>query len=325
MLKNNQGKGLNNFKVNSIFDYGSQSCFGFKENEVKQMLGDYQMSECFDEVKEWYDGYLFGDVEIYTLWSTLMYMDRKLQNRNATDMSFWANTSGNELDVNYIKQADDFMYDEFETLMQGQSIDKYVNLELAYRDMDDIDNIYNFLLMTEYLKAVKEISYSTYELVIPNREVYEIYKQSFMKYFQAYTHSRKRELINALLEEDVIKAEKLLNDILFKDMSYYNNQESFYHGFLVGLLQEYGTESNREKGEGRTDIVIRSRRESRKAIVFECKHSDSKIDILNDSIAGEKQIKDRKYIEGIQASEQRETVGYGIAFYKKRCKITIAK
>lgn len=313
--------GLNNFNVYSILDYKSSECFGFTEGEVQQMLDDYHMSDFFDEVKEWYDGYLFGDTEIYNPWSTLMYIDKKQHNHSSTAESFWANTSSNAIVYDYISQADRSLRDEFEILMKGQSIDKQMNLELTYREMDDIDNIYSFLLLTGYLKIKEDKGNHIYSLVIPNKEVYEIYQQSFMKYFRLYTKARKTELYQKLVEGKSEEANIILNDILNHSISYYDNQENFYHGFLAGLFSEYTVESNRESGDGRFDICILPETILGTAIVIECKHSASITELLEDASKGAKQIAEKKYKEGIKNRGYLHVVGYGISFYKKQCYI----
>lgn len=254
-----------------------------------------------------------------------MYVDRKLQSERLKPTSFWGNTSSNELVINYIQNSDMLMQEEFETLMQGKSITKKLKLELTYKEMDNQDNVYSFLLLTGYLKIKKEIALNTYELVIPNKEVYEIYNQSFMDYFRDYVKVRKNAFVKAILEERVDEAQKLLSDILFKQISYYANNESFYHGLLVGVLDNYGVESNKEIGEGRADIIIYPHSFSEKAIVFECKHSKSIENMVNDSQKGAKQIIDKKYCEGIIALGYKDAIGYGISFYKKKCKLTLAK
>ena len=169
--------GLNNFNVYSIMDEQSSTRFGFTQQEVNELLNEYNFLEQKDEVKEWYDGYLFGSTEIYNPWSVLKYVLKAIQSKPEPE-SFWANTSSNELVVNYIKNADDVMYDEFEMLMQGQSLVKYLKLDLTYQEMDNQDNVYSFLLLTGYLKVISQIDMNTYELIIPNKEVYQIYKNS---------------------------------------------------------------------------------------------------------------------------------------------------
>lgn len=161
--------GFNNFKVYSIMDYRNSDYFGFRQEEVNQLLEDYQLSDHIEEVKEWYDGYLFGNSEIYNPWSTLMYIDRKMQNEELDAISFWANTSGNSLVYDYIKKGNRDMKDDFEMLVQGKSITKTIMPELTYRDMDRISNIYSFLLFTGYLKIKRKMSMDIYELVIPNK------------------------------------------------------------------------------------------------------------------------------------------------------------
>ena len=248
--------GLNNFSSYSILDNIGNEFFGFTEKEVKQLLKDYDLFDSFDEVKEWYDGYLFGNLEIYNPWSTLSYVKNKKADSSFEPISFWANTSGNELVVNYIQTGDRGLRKEFELLMNGQTIDKVIKPELTYREMDNINNIYSFLLLTGYLKVIEKTGDSQYKLIIPNREVYEIYKQSFMSYFKDYTSARKNELYQEFINGDARKVNLLLNDILIRSISYFDNQESFYHGFLVGLLNDYEVVSNREAGNGRFDICV---------------------------------------------------------------------
>ena len=311
--------GLNNFKVFSILDEMKEECFGFTKNEVKQLLEDYTIISSIDEVKEWYDGYLFGKTEVYNPWSTLMYVDKKSQFPDYTAESFWANTSGNDLVVNYIQTGDKGLRKEFELLMNGQTIDKVIKPELTYREMDNINNIYSFLLLTGYLKVVEKTGDNQYKLIIPNREVYEIYKQSFMSYFKDYTTARKNELYQELVEGNALEANKLLNDILMRSISYFDNQESFYHGFLVGLLNDYEVVSNREAGNGRFDLCVLPETILDTVILIECKHSASEDDLIEDANVGAKQIIDQKYLEEKRFKKYADAVGYGISFYKKQC------
>ena len=316
--------GLNNFNVYSIMDEQSSTRFGFTQQEVNELLNEYNFLEQKDEVKEWYDGYRFGSTEIYNPWSVLKYVLKAIQSKPEPE-SFWANTSSNELVVNYIKNADDVMYDEFEMLMQGQSLVKYLKLDLTYQEMDNQDNVYSFLLLTGYLKVIREIDMNTYELVIPNKEVYEIYNNLFMDYFKTYTNERKASFVKALLEENEEAADSILSDILMKTISYYDNNEAFYHGLLMGLLSDYIVESNKEIGEGRADIIIYPHTFNGKVIIIECKHSSRIEEIVSDSRKGAQQIKDRKYLQGVLSIGYKEAIGYGIAFHKKRCKITMIK
>lgn len=311
--------GLNNFTAYSVLNNISSEFFGFTELEVKQLLKDYNLSEKMDEVKEWYDGYQFGNKEIYNPWSTLMYVKNITQDVSFKPISFWANTSGNDLVVKYIQNGDKKLRKEFDLLMNGQSLIKYIKPELTYREMDNINNIYSFLLLTGYLKVIKDRGENQYELVIPNKEVYEIYKQSFMTYFEDYTTSRKGELYQEFVDGDAKKVNLLLNDILLRSISYFDNQESFYHGFLVGLLNDYEVVSNKESGNGRFDVCVLPENILGTIVLIECKHSISEDDLIDDAKEGARQIVEQKYLEEHKFKKYENVIGYGISFYKKQC------
>lgn len=311
--------GLNNFTAYSVLNNISSESFGFTESEVKQLLKDYNLSEKMDEVKEWYDGYQFGNKEIYNPWSTLMYVKNITQDVSFKPISFWANTSGNDIVVKYIQNGDKKLRKEFDLLMNGQSLVKYIKPELTYREMDNINNIYSFLLLTGYLKVIKDRGENQYELVIPNKEVYEIYKQSFMSYFEDYTTSRKGELYQEFVDGDAKKVNLLLNDILLRSISYFDNQESFYHGFLVGLLNDYEVVSNRESGNGRFDVCVLPENILGTVVLIECKYSISEDDLIDDAKEGARQIVEKKYLEEHKFKKYENVIGYGISFYKKQC------
>ena len=317
--------GLNNFTSYSILNNIGNEYFGFNENEVKQLLEDYQLSSYMNEVKEWYDGYLFGNTEIYNPWSTLMYVKNKIQDQSFKPVSFWANTSGNDLVVNYIQNGSDEFHEEFEQLIQGKSLEKYIKPELTYREMDHINNIYSFLLLTGYLRVIEDLGENKYKLVIPNKEVYEIYKQSFMSYFEDYTFVRKEDLYQCLVREDVDQANEILGDILSRSISYFDNQESFYHGFLVGLFSGKKIKSNREAMHGRFDLCILPKQIFQTALILECKHSKSVKELVSDAKEGAKQIIDNKYEDEIINDGYLHVKGYGISFYKKYCYIVKAE
>lgn len=311
--------GLNNFTAYSVLNNISSESFGFTELEVKQLLKDYNLSEKMDEVKEWYDGYQFGNKEIYNPWSTLIYVKNITQDVSFKPISFWANTSGNDLVVKYVQNGDKKLRKEFDLLMNGQSLIKYIKPEFTYREMDNIKNIYSFLLLTGYLKVIKDMGENQYELVIPNKEVYEIYKQSFMSYFEDYTTSKKNELYQELVDGDAKKVNLLLNDILLRSISYFDNQESFYHGFLVGLLNDYEVVSNRESGNGRFDVCVLPENILGTVVLIECKHSISEDDLIDDAKEGARQIVEKKYLEEHRFKKYENAIGYGMSFYKKQC------
>lgn len=311
--------GLNNFTAYSVLNNISSESFGFTESEVKKLLKDYNLSERMVEVKKWYDGYQFGNKEIYNPWSTLMYVKNITQDVSFKPISFWANTSGNDLVVKYIQNGDKKLRKEFDLLMNGQSLIKYIKPEFTYREMDNIKNIYSFLLLTGYLKVIKDMGENQYELVIPNKEVYEIYKQSFMSYFEDYTTSKKNELYQELVDGDAKKVNLLLNDILLRSISYFDNQESFYHGFLVGLLNDYEVVSNKESGNGRFDVCVLPENILGTVVLIECKHSISEDDLIDDAKEGARQIVEKKYLEEHRFKKYENAIGYGMSFYKKQC------
>ncbi|MGF0145427.1 AAA family ATPase [Sharpea azabuensis] len=311
--------GLNNFSSYSILDNIANECFGFTTKEVEQLLSDYQLSQSMNEVREWYDGYRFGDLEIYNPWSTLSYVKYRIRDVSFRPVSFWANTSSNSIVMQYIQSGDRRLRNEFEQLMNGQSIIKDIKAELTYREMDNINNIYSFLLLTGYLKAINDLGDHRYELVIPNREVYEIYRQSFMSYFRDYASARKNTLYQELISGNEASVNEVLNDILMRSISYYDNQESFYHGFLVGLLNDHEVISNREVGDGRFDLCILPDSILGTVVIIECKHSLSDDDLIEDAVDGAKQIADCNYFGEKRFKKYAHAVGYGISFNKKQC------
>ena len=319
--------GLNNFKVFSIFDDVSSHSFGFEQSEIDQMLKDYDQLEYRQEIKEWYDGYLFGYDEIYNPWSTLMYVDRLTNSRNKAPASFWANTSGNDIIERYLSKATPQMREEFDILTSGGTLDKTIKSELTYREMDKIDNIYSFLLFTGYLKVVEPIDnyLDIYRLKIPNKEIYKIYETIFKEWFQEQIEHSSEAFAEALMKEDVDKANEILNQILFQSISYFDYDERFYHGILVGLFSDYRVVSNQESGLGRYDIAVLPTFKKKRGLLFELKVSKTEDETQEISEKACQQILDKKYIEGLQRKGYRDIIGYGIAFYKKSCWITSIK
>ena len=330
--------GLNNFTVRSITSQYACDCFGFTQEEIDDLLDYYDLINKRDEIKDWYDGYLFDKTEIYNPWSVLNYIKELLGDKDFHAISFWANTSSNDLVRQYIENATMKMKEEFEELINGKSIIKKITPELTYREMnfksskDMNDNVYSFLLFTGYLK-IKEKVYEnnelvedTYKLVIPNKEVKKIYENIFIKWFREYQNERDSNFIDALIQEDVTKANSILQDVLLQSISYYDNYESFYHGFMVGFLNAdgYDVKSNRESGEGRFDLAVLPYSILNTAIVIECKHSNSIKELRKDSKEASNQIIEKRYIEGLRDEGYENVIGYGISFYKKQCIITKA-
>ena len=315
--------GLNNFSVYSILNKGTTSMyFGFTQEEVFEALSYYHLKEYNEKMKEWYDGYLFGDKEIYNPWSTLKYIDQIIRENDSQPQSYWANTSGNDIIYKYMQQADNQMKDDFDKLSSGKVITKRIKSELTYREMDDINNIYSFLLFTGYLKTTQKIDLNTYQLMIPNKEIKYIYMMIFDEWFNEVITNNHYYFTEALMNGNEEKARKILNDILFCSISYYDGKEDFYHGFMMGMLQGYPIKSNRESGNGRFDIIIIPRDFDSQGIVIECKKANSLKELKKKSQEAALQIEKKGYIEGYMSDGYTNFIGYGIAFYKKSCYIT---
>ena len=328
--------GLNNFTVRTIVDVEASDCFGFTQEEIDELLKYYNLMDNRQEMKEWYDGYLFGKTEIYNSWSALNYVKKLLNDDHFQAVSFWANTSSNDLVKTYIEYATMTMKEEFERLINGQSIIKKIVPELTYREMDFHsiqtmnDNVYSFLLFTGYLKIKSKVDNDhpyTYELVIPNKEVKYIYEDIFMKWFDSYQRERKGKFIDKLIKGEMIEAIDLLNDVLESSICYYDSLKSFYHGFMVGFLQEteYEIQSNKESVEGRFDIALVPRRITRECIILECKHSKSVGTLIQDSQIAADQIVQKGYREIFIRQGYPKVLGFGISFYRKQCYITKCK
>ena len=316
--------GLNNFRVISIFDEISNQRFGFTQSEIDMMLQDYQRKDYQKQMKEWYDGYQFGGCDIYNPWSALMYVDKLANTSRREPESFWANTSGNDIIYRYIKEANPKMRDEFDILAAGGMIEKAVKDDITYREMDQISNVYSFLLYTGYLKAIRcmDEDKRIYQLMIPNKEIKRVFLSIFSEWFDEQVEHSGNSFVEALMKEDLIQAADILNNILFQSISYFDYDEKFYHGLLIGMLSEYQTVSNGEAGLGRFDIAILPLSRMSRGVVLELKVAKQEEDLQKLSEEACRQIRDMKYIEGLQKKGYEDILGYGIAFYKKSCIIT---
>ena len=316
--------GLNNFRVVSIFDEISNQRFGFTQPEIDMMLQDYQRKDYQKQMKEWYDGYQFGGCDIYNPWSALMYVDKLANTSRREPESFWANTSGNDIIYRYIKEANPKMWDEFDILAAGGMIEKAVKDDITYREMDQISNVYSFLLYTGYLKAIRCLDEDKriYQLMIPNKEIKRVFLSIFSEWFDEQVEHSGNSFVEALMKENLIQAADILNNILFQSISYFDYDEKFYHGLLIGMLSEYQTVSNGEAGLGRFDIAILPLSRMSRGVVLELKVAKQEEDLQKLSEEACRQIRDMKYIEGLQKKGYEDILGYGIAFYKKSCIIT---
>lgn len=327
--------GLNNLKVISITNPVYAEHFGFTEDEVREMLHFYERDDCMDTVKTWYDGYLFGDTEVYNPWSVINYMEQLWFNPKAFPQPYWSNTSSNSIVRTLVEGADIRVKQEIEALIQGESIEKAIHEDITYDDIGPKahgENLWNFLYFTGYLKKTGErmdgnVRYIS--MAIPNEEVKYIYKNTVLSWFDQ--RIRKRDLshlYNNIVHGNVAGLEKNITDLLREGISFYDTRESFYHGFLMGLLNgmdDFYAYSNREAGDGRYDICLKSLDVEKPVIIFELKMADSFMAMADKSIQAVQQIEMKHYEEGLIQDGFQKVLCYGIAFYKKNCKISVVE
>ncbi len=316
--------GLNNLNVYPVTDNAFSQYFGFTEQEVKRLADYYGLSECFDTIKTWYDGYLFGETEIYNPWSVLNYIQFALNNRKRIPKAYWINTSSNNIIHELIVKSDRKTKNDIEALITGHSIDKPL-----YEDMNvKSEYIWSFLLHTGYLKPadIYQKGIQTYfSAVIPNTEIITIYENTFRQWFdESIRIADKSVLLHAVLEGNTETFELEVNRWLLKSISYHDGYENFYHGFLVGLLEysdEYLVESNRESGTGRNDIVIKNVLTREIAVVLEIKSVDKNETLDSMCDIALKQINEKQYEVNLGYEGYKKIIKYGIAFEGKRCMI----
>ena len=326
--------GLNNLEVHSVLSYYYSDCFGFTESEVKGMLAYYDLADKYPELKEWYDGYRFGDIEIYNPWSILNYIYTALGRRDAFAKPYWSNTSSNSIVREMVDDADEDTRRELEILMDGGTIEKPVHEDITYGDIhESMDNLWNFLFFTGYLKSGKQRSDGEniyLELSVPNTEVKTIYRQSIVTWFDKKIKATDRSpLIRALEEGDCETAEDFISTQLMDTISYFDYAESYYHGFMTGLLSgagSYSVISNRESGTGRPDLVLKTTaiRKGR-VIIIEFKLAGSVRQLDDKCDEALKQIEDNRYAESFTSEGYPVVRKYGISFYKKECMVKKAE
>ena len=325
--------GLNNLEVNSVLSPYFSDAFGFNTEEVRKMLEYYSLSDKYPELKQWYDGYLFGKEEIYNPWSILNYVKNGLADSDAFPKPYWSNTSSNSIIREMIEDADEETKRDLEVLMDGGSIEKPVHEDITYGDIHESkDNLWNFLFFTGYLKAGNkrmEGENLCLELSIPNREIKSIYRQSILTWFEKTMKTTDRSpLIRALEEGDCERAAELISEQLMRTISYYDYAENYYHGFLTGLLSgtgRYLVESNRESGTGRPDIVLKEMKFMGKAMVLELKVADTFRDMEECCREALQQIASQNYARPLEDDGYRPVLKYAVCFFKKGCMIRKAE
>ena len=322
--------GLNNLEIHSIISPKYSSCFGFTEAEVKALLQYYNQEERYEEAKSWYDGYLFGNTEIYNPWSILSYASNVRAGAQIATRPYWSNTSGNDIVKTMIEDADDTTRDELETLMDGGTIQKPVHEEITYGDIHaSKDSLWNFLFFTGYLKMKSQRIENRdiyIEMAIPNEEIAAIYERSIKEWFNRKAEALdKSPLINALEEGDCEAAENFISEQLMDTISYFDYAESYYHGFLSGLLinnGRYSVHSNRESGNGRPDIVLKTQAIRKgNVIILELKAAGSIAEMEDACKKALQQIEKQQYAQGFLAEGYPKVSKYAIAFYRKECMV----
>ena len=331
--------GLNNFKVMSITDSRFDEQFGFTDEEVKKLLSDYDMDSHFDEVKEWYDGYHFGRADVYCPWDVINHVDHLRDDGDAKPQTYWINSSGNSLVRRLINRADSSTKDEIERLIAGEAIEKVIRQDLTYDEIENsIDNIWSVLFTTGYLTKVGEVKLAdsesyAYKLVIPNKEVREVFVLQIQEWFKAVVandNDTMKLLSKAILDKDEMILARQLNIVMGRMISILDTKspddmkENFYHGLLLGLLRgsnpDWLIRSNRESGDGFSDILIKPENPDL-GIVIEVKYAKEFKGLDAACDAAMAQIKQKRYDETLRDEGRCDILAYGIAFCRKRCRV----
>ena len=331
--------GLNNFEINSIVDIDHDEQFGFTDDEVMKLLSDYDRSERYPDVKEWYDGYHFGNADIYCPWDVINFAKKLVSDPSARPSAFWINSSGNDMVKRFVDKADQTTRDEIEKLVAGGFVEKQLRLDLTYDEIDNkIDNLWSVLFTTGYLTKIGEVklpdseSYA-YKLVIPNKEVREVFILQIQEWFKAVVANENdtmKLLSKAILDKDEKQIARQLNIVMSRMISILDTKapddmkENFYHGLLLGLLRgsnpDWLIKSNRESGDGFSDILIMPE-DPDAGIVIEVKYAKEMKELDAACEAAMAQIKNKRYDEALRDEGRCDILAYGIAFCRKRCRV----
>ena len=328
--------GLNNLKVLSITDERYDEYFGFINTEVKEMLDYYEIEDHYEEIKSWYDGYQFGDTEVYCPWDVLNHCDRIRDYADSFPENYWINTSSNDAVKKFIQMSNNLTTKrEIEKLLAGEEITKEIHQELTYPEMyQSLENVWSLLFMTGYLTQHGRVDAKRYKLAIPNLEIRDIFETQIMEYFKetvAKDGDTLGRFCDALKNGEEKQVEDIFESYLKKTISIRDTfvkktmKENFYHGILLGILgvkEEWGVFSNQETGEGYSDILIETEN-SETAILIEVKYAnDGNLDQACERAL--KQVEDRKYDQELLENGVDKILKYKIACYKKQCKVKLA-
>ena len=324
--------GLNNLKIISILDEKYDEHFGFTDEEVQKICDDYQMSQKFETMKEWYNGYLFGNANVYNPWSVIQFMDDLQDNSNCFPKAYWANTSSNSIVRKLIELADEDTRTEIEELIEGKTIEKPIHEDITYDEVyNKLDNLWNFMFFTGYFRKVSERMDAEdkryVELSIPNREVKYIFRNKILGWFDERVKARDRsKLFTAFVNLDVETVEEEISNMLLETISFNDAYESYYHGFLAGILSGmngYIVKSNREGGSGRSDLFVKPLTRRKPAFVLEFKVADKFSQLDSKADEALQQIDDRGYARELEDDGYAIVYRYGIAFCGKDCVVKL--
>lgn len=328
--------GLNNFEVLSILNTQYDEAFGFTDGEVKQILEDYNLSDHYPDVKEWYDGYHFGNTDIYCPWDVIRYCKNLCADPAALPEDFWSNSSGNAMVRRFIDKADIRTKNEIERLIAGEDIEKDISQELTYDEIDkSIENLWSVLFTTGYLTHKGCTESGRYRLAIPNKEVRNLFIRKIREWFSDVTRNDGKtleEFCNAFVDKDPGKIEQIFGDYLWNTISIRDTatakakKENFYHGILLGLLgykASWLIKSNAESGTGYSDILVEVP-DNRTGIVIELKYAEDG-DMDSACSRALEQIEEKDYVDKLRQDGMRNFIKYGIACFKKDCKVVIGE
>lgn len=321
--------GLNNLDINSILAVSYGEYFGFTQEEVDRMLQYYGLEEKKDIMRHWYDGYRFGDEEVYNPWSVVKFTKDLCADREAFPSPYWANTSSNSIVRGLVERADISVRGELEALIEGSTIEKPVHEDITYGDVyQSEDNLWNFLFFTGYLRQTdrRMVGEDQYiEMAIPNAEVRYIYKNTILSWFDQKVRNMDLGVLYEAIEHGNFRVmEEEISSQLQETISFYDYAESYYHGFLTGLLKNIGKYrilSNRESGKGRPDIILKTPSIRGRAVILEIKVSAKFSDMEKACASALRQIKEQKYDAELRDEGYTEILKYGISFYKKECMV----
>ena len=327
--------GMNNLKIISILNEKYDEYFGFTEEEVIRLCADYGLSQKLETIRKWYNGYLFGSANVYNPWSLIQFIDDLTENENCFPSSYWANTSSNSIVRSLIDRADRDVKDEIELLIAGGTIEKPVHEDITYDEVyASMDNLWNFMFFTGYFRKVGERMderndqrYLT--LKIPNREVRYIFRTKVLGWFDEQIKKRDQtSLFRAFLGQDAETVREEIEDMLMQTISFYDAYESFYHGFLAGILygiDGYVVKSNREGGTGRTDLFIKPVSRRKTAYVVEFKVAKTYRELAGRAEDALAQIEEKAYARELVDDGYESVVCYGVAFFGKDCEVRISE